>query len=301
MHAYPGQRPLPPNQNAQVTRYLRVGHRPGTTAADGTYRYFETLFGPAALIARHESLQKMGLDLRVLDPEILRSIELITEQEVLARLYSDHMASQERTELDALATIIRLAHAVAQRRGRAREKSATHILAVADRTLGSVLHASVMRSWRKQISILTDHSSPTWLPNEVSAVADYAPSSIVLSLLESSGREFPWASALRISRSLDWIVRDLALIFRRYTPVPHVAPIADLLLNYQQRPRFMLNDGNARSVILQSVYLMDERCSALSTTLTTDGPFDTFELSHFTPPYELSLKVFVALEAEGIV
>lgn len=285
---------------------LRVDHRPGFTLADSEYRAWESVFPEDAGLRRLNYLAAAGLRVDDLDSDVRRSLMLITEVEVLTRLYSVRLPASRRDELDAVAVAVRLARSLAHRRGRGREAQSLHMANFANNLLSSSTDAdnALLTGWNSALTRLACGDLSEWSETDICITASHTPTRMMFDVLVSEKAvDCSWAQAMYSGTALDWIARDLRLLFQpKGASTQHVGPISDLLYEHDRDQAASQGDVAKRYVIVRSAKVMDSFAEKLHPHLeSSEQSVPEIIKTHFAPPFELAVSLVSSLSYRNFV
>ncbi|MGO4858940.1 hypothetical protein [Arthrobacter sp. 2MCAF14] len=288
--------------------FLRIGHLPGKTPADSHYRYWESLFPDGSYKRRVACLEAAGLRIEELENDVKRSLSLLTEVEVMTRLYSQSLSEARRVHLDALATLLRVARSLAQRRGRGQEIQSLHLLELSTSLLGSeTVPPSIQQGWLDSLLCLARDEGWSWSAHEIRTTAEHTPSRVLFEILNDhsrvAGRAIWWRDAARLGTALDWVTRDLMLLIKPGgISTHHVGPISNLLYREAKDQALLRQSPKYRPLILRSVQVMDAYAEGLYPYLTDPRRrLPEIVRDHLQPPFELARIVISSLSKHGVV
>lgn len=287
-------------------RSLRVDHRPGFTQADSEYRRWEGTFPEDAGPRRLEYLKAAGLQVDDLESDVSRSLMLITEVEVLTQLFSAQMPRSRRVELDGIAVMVRLARSLALRRSRGSEAQSLQVANFAANLLGSCTNVDgvLLTDWGRSLTRLSSSELREWSEDDVRITASHTPTRIMLEVLASENLvEDSSAQAIRSGTALDWVARDLRLLFQpNRVSTQHVGPISDLLYQHDRDQAAVQGDPAKRYLVVRSAKVMDSFAEKLHPYLgSTDESVPEVIKAHFAPPFELAVRLMSSLSSRNFV
>ncbi|WP_454698273.1 hypothetical protein [Arthrobacter humicola] len=269
------------------------------------YRKWETLFPEDAYSRRMACLLAAGLPIDDMESDVRRSLTLVTEVEVMTRLLSTALSENRRVELDAIAVTMRIARSMAQRRGRGTETKALQMADFADKLLSSTqLETELRTAWKQAVWRLSRTDLLGWTVADIHLSATHAPSRMAAEILarECAG-DSTWVTVVRDGTALDWVARDLMLLFKPGGfSTYHVGPISDLLYEHGKDQAGAQADLDKRDVIVRSARVMDSYAEQLHPYLAAgERSVPQTVKNHFLPPFDLARRLVSSLTNKKIV
>lgn len=223
----------------------------------------------------------------------------------MTRLFSIALSESRRVELDAIAVTMRVARSMAQRRGRGTETQALQMADFADKLLSSTrLETELRTAWKQAMSRLARAELLGWTEADIRTTATHTPSRMSAEILarECTG-DSTWTRVIHDGTALDWVARDLMLLFKPGGfSTYHVGPISDLLYEHGKDQADAQGDLDKREVIVRSARVMDSFAERLHPYLAAgERSVPQTVKSHFLPPFDLALRLVSSLSNKKIV